>query len=83
MKILIFSVAKNPTSLKLHFMKKMYQKKTLSLAYFTFDEWATLRTAAALYAKKAEYLGKEAGAENSLESVNALRKCILVRIYLP
>ena len=34
----------------------------------------TLRTAAALHAKKAEYFGKEAGAENSLESVNTLRK---------
>ena len=43
----------------------------------------TLRTAAALHAKKAEYIGKEAGAENSLESVNALRKCSFARIYLP
>ena len=33
-----------------------------------------MRTAAALHAKKAEYFRKEAGAENSLESVNALRK---------
>ena len=47
------------------------------------DEWATLRTAAALHAKKAEYLGKEAGAENSLERINTLRKCRFVRIYLP
>ena len=50
-------------------------KPNLSHRCVTFDEWATLRTAAALYAKKAEYFGKEAGAENSLESVNALRKC--------
>ena len=62
--------------------KKLVLEPNLSLAYSIFDEWATLRTAAALHAKKAEYLGKEADAENRLESVNALRKCRLVQIYL-
>ena len=58
-------------------------KPNLSLRCFTFDEWATLRTAATLHTKKAEYFGKEARAENSLESVNALRKCRFLRIYSP
>ena len=42
-----------------------------------------LRTAAALHTKNAEYLGKEVGAENSLESVNALRKWRFVWMYIP